>query len=175
MQRKNKYDSKKYRLVVRRTCSKVISQIIYSTMTGDKVLCAAESTELKAHGLTAGLTNYSACYATGLLLARRLLKQVGLADMYKPNSKGVRGVWVCSEYHDKECVFSCLLIWMRVRSALTSSSVTASHTRHSVLSSPAGKVVGQYPYRTQYSFAYAMLERVPCRGTGKQPALGITS
>jgi len=87
MQRKNKYDSKKYRLVARRTCSKIISQIIYSTMTGDKVLCAAESTELKAHGLTAGLTNYSACYATGLLLARRLLKQVGLADMYKANEK----------------------------------------------------------------------------------------
>jgi large subunit ribosomal protein L5e len=87
MQRKNKYDSKKYRFVVRRTCSKFITQVIYSTMTGDKVLCAAESTELKAHGLTAGLTNYSAAYCTGLLLARRLLKQVGLADMYKGNDK----------------------------------------------------------------------------------------
>jgi large subunit ribosomal protein L5e len=87
MQRKNKYDSKKYRFVVRRTCSKFICQIIYSTMTGDKVLCAAESSELKAHGLTAGLTNYSAAYCTGLLLARRLLKQVGLADMYKGNTK----------------------------------------------------------------------------------------
>jgi large subunit ribosomal protein L5e len=87
MQRKNKYDSKKYRFVVRRTCTKVIAQIIYSTMTGDKVLCAAESTELKSHGLTAGLTNYSAHYCTGLLLARRLLAQVGLADMYKGNAK----------------------------------------------------------------------------------------
>jgi large subunit ribosomal protein L5e len=86
-QRKNKYDSKKYRLVVRRTCTKIITQIIYSTMTGDKVLCAADSQELKAHGLTAGLTNYSACYATGLLLARRLLKQVGLAEEYKANGK----------------------------------------------------------------------------------------
>lgn len=55
-------------------------------MTGDRVLCAAESTELKRHGLTAGLTNYSAGYCTGLLLARRLLKQVGLADMYKQNT-----------------------------------------------------------------------------------------
>jgi len=85
-QDKNKYDSKKYRLVVRRTCTKFICQIIYSTMTGDRVLCAAESTELKRHGLTAGLTNYSAGYCTGLLLARRLLKQVGLADMYKQNT-----------------------------------------------------------------------------------------
>jgi large subunit ribosomal protein L5e len=85
-QDKNKYDSKKYRLVVRRTCSKVICQVIYATMTGDRVLCAADSSELKNHGVNAGLTNYAAHYATGLLLARRLLKQVGLADMYKSNS-----------------------------------------------------------------------------------------
>ena len=85
-QDKNKYDSKKYRLVVRRTCTKFIAQIIYSTMTGDRVFCAAESSELAHHGLTAGLTNYSAAYCTGLLLARRLLKQVGLAEMYKAPS-----------------------------------------------------------------------------------------
>jgi len=86
MQDKNKYDSKKYRLVARRTNAKIIAQIIYSTMTGDRVLCAADSTELKNHGLTAGLTNYASCYATGLLLSRRLLKQVGLGDMYGSNS-----------------------------------------------------------------------------------------
>jgi large subunit ribosomal protein L5e len=85
-QDKNKYDSRKYRLVARRTCTKIIAQIIYSTMTGDRVLAAADSNELRVHGLTAGLTNFSAAYATGLLLARRLLKQVGLADMYKTNS-----------------------------------------------------------------------------------------
>ena len=86
-QDKNKYESRKYRLVVRRTCSKIIGQIIYSTMTGDFVLCAAESSELKAHGLTAGLTNYSAAYCTGLLLARRLLKHVGLDSMYGANKE----------------------------------------------------------------------------------------
>jgi len=85
-QEKNKYDSKKYRLCVRRTNSKYIAQVIYATMRGDKVLCAADSTELKNFGgLTAGLTNWPAGYCTGLLLARRLLKQVGLADVYKPN------------------------------------------------------------------------------------------
>lgn len=51
-------------------------------MTGDRVLCAAESMELKTHGLTAGLSNYAAAYATGLLLSRRLLKKIGLADTY---------------------------------------------------------------------------------------------
>jgi len=54
-------------------------------MNGDRVMTAAESTELKQHGLTVGLTNYSAAYATGLLLARRLLKKVGLSDLYKIN------------------------------------------------------------------------------------------
>lgn len=82
-QDKNKYDSKKYRLVVRRTNARILTQIIYSTLTGDRVLCAAESDELKNHGLTAGLTNYASAYATGLLIARRLLKKVGLADDYK--------------------------------------------------------------------------------------------
>ena len=56
-------------------------------MQGDRVLCAAESDELKTYGVTAGLTNYAAAYCTGLLLARRLLKQVGLSDVYKPNDK----------------------------------------------------------------------------------------
>ena len=73
-QDKNKYDSKKYRLVVRRTNSRILTQVIYSTLTGDRVLCAAESDELRNHGLTAGLSNYSSAYATGLLIARRLLK-----------------------------------------------------------------------------------------------------
>jgi large subunit ribosomal protein L5e len=52
-------------------------------MTGDRVFCSAESDELKGFGLTAGLTNYSAAYCTGLLIARRLLKQVKLDGEYK--------------------------------------------------------------------------------------------
>jgi len=75
VQDKNKYNTPKYRLVARITCSKVIAQVIYATIQGDQVLCAAESTELKRFGLEAGLTNYAAAYATGLLVARRLLKK----------------------------------------------------------------------------------------------------
>lgn len=77
-QDKDKYNTHKYRFVVRRTNSKIICQIIYSTIQGDRVLCQALSTELPKFGITVGLKNYSAAYATGLLLARRLLKQVGL-------------------------------------------------------------------------------------------------
>lgn len=33
--------------------------------------------------MTAGLTNYASCYATGLLCARRLLKSIGLDKTYE--------------------------------------------------------------------------------------------
>jgi large subunit ribosomal protein L5e len=81
-QDRNKYDTAKYRLVARITCSRVICQVIYATISGDRVLCAADSTELKRYGLEAGLTNYAACYATGLLCARRLLHKTGLDKLY---------------------------------------------------------------------------------------------
>lgn len=82
-QDKNKYDSKKYRLVVRRTNRRVITQIIFATIKGDRVLCQSDTFELKKFGVEAGLTNYAAAYASGLLLARRLLTDLGMADMYK--------------------------------------------------------------------------------------------
>jgi len=109
-QEKNKYDSKKYRLVVRRTNARIMSQIIYSTMTGDRVFASAESDELKGHGLNAGLTNYSSAYCTGLLLARRLLKQIGLGDEYK-GTENVDGEYFNSSDNiegDKR-PFKCLL------------------------------------------------------------------
>jgi large subunit ribosomal protein L5e len=74
IQRKNKYNTPKWRFVVRRTNQKIVCQVVWSTIAGDRVKCAAESHELKRFGLTAGLTNYSAAYATGLLCARRLLQ-----------------------------------------------------------------------------------------------------
>jgi large subunit ribosomal protein L5e len=81
-QDKNKYQSPKYRLVVRFTNRYVICQVIYAEINGDKVLCSANSKELIKHGLTTGLKNYAAAYCTGLLLARRLLKQIGLDETY---------------------------------------------------------------------------------------------
>jgi len=49
---------------------------------------------LKKFGLTAGLTNYASAYATGLLLARRLLADKGLDKMYTGN-KDVNGEYYC--------------------------------------------------------------------------------
>jgi len=86
IQDKNKYNSPKYRLVVRFTNKDIVAQIIYAKLTGDIVLAAAYSHELPKYGMPVGLTNYAAAYATGLLLARRVLTKLNLADKYKGNS-----------------------------------------------------------------------------------------
>jgi large subunit ribosomal protein L5e len=86
-QDKSKYNTPKYRLVARITCSRVIAQVIYATIQGDKIVVAADSRELKRYGLEVGLTNYSACYATGLLAARRLLNKTGLDKIYSGAKK----------------------------------------------------------------------------------------
>ena len=59
--------------------------VVYATIQGDKVFCAADSQELRKYGLTTGLSNFASSYATGLLLARRLLQKVGLDNMYEGN------------------------------------------------------------------------------------------
>jgi len=84
-QDKNKYNSPKYRLVVRISNTDITTQIIYAKIEGDHVLAAAYSHELPRYGMPVGLTNYSAAYATGLLLSRRLLTKLKLADKYKGN------------------------------------------------------------------------------------------
>lgn len=78
----NKYGTPKFRLVVRFTNKDIIAQIIYAKVKGDVVLSAAYSHELPNYGIKTGLTNYAAAYATGLLLARRVLTQLKLADKY---------------------------------------------------------------------------------------------
>jgi len=82
IQDKTKYNAPKYRLVVRITNNDVICQIIYAKIIGDVTIVAAYSHELKHFGLTVGLTNYAAAYATGLLVARRLLKRFNLDTKY---------------------------------------------------------------------------------------------
>lgn len=79
-QAKNKYNSPKYRLVVRFTNRDIICQLITAELTGDKVFCAAYAHELKRYGISTGLTNWAAAYSTGLLLARRALKKLEIDE-----------------------------------------------------------------------------------------------
>ncbi|KAI9886958.1 MAG: 60S ribosomal protein L5 [Watsoniomyces obsoletus] len=82
-QAKNKYTAPKYRLVVRFTNRDIIAQIVTSEISGDKVFVAAYSHELKRYGVNHGLTNWAAGYATGLLIARRALKKLGLDEEFE--------------------------------------------------------------------------------------------
>jgi large subunit ribosomal protein L5e len=100
-QDKNKYNSPKYRLVVRFTNKFVQCSIVYAEIDGDKVICQASSAELPRYGLKCGLKNYSAAYCTGLLVARRLLTKLGLDGIYKGNEE-ITGEIVKSEMDGNE-------------------------------------------------------------------------
>jgi len=85
-QDKNKFNTPKYRLVVRISNRYVYCQIAWATIKGDQILCQASSKELPAkYGLPGaiGLKNWTAAYATGLLLARRVLKKLDLDKLYE--------------------------------------------------------------------------------------------
>ncbi|GLT91558.1 hypothetical protein SLE2022_094410 [Rubroshorea leprosula] len=84
-QDKNKYNTPKYRFVVRFTNKDIIAQVVSANIAGDMVLAAAYAHELPCYGLEVGLTNYAAAYCTGLLLARRVLKMLEMDDEYQGN------------------------------------------------------------------------------------------
>jgi len=82
LQDKTKFNAPKYRLVVRITNKDIIAQIVHAKIDGDYVLQSAYSHELPVFGLKHGLSNYAACYCTGLLLARRTLTKLKIADKF---------------------------------------------------------------------------------------------
>ncbi|EKX30868.1 large subunit ribosomal protein L5e, cytoplasmic [Guillardia theta CCMP2712] len=85
-QDKNKFNTPKYRMIVRTSNRYVYCQIAWATTKGDRILAAACSKELPLkYGLpgAVGLKNWTACYATGFLLARRVLKKLNLDELYK--------------------------------------------------------------------------------------------
>ncbi|KAK3865129.1 hypothetical protein Pcinc_029244 [Petrolisthes cinctipes] len=83
VQAKNKYNTPKHRMIVRITNTDVIAQIAYARIEGDVVIASAYAHELPDYGIKIGLTNYAACYCTGLLLARRVLKKFNLDKLYE--------------------------------------------------------------------------------------------
>jgi large subunit ribosomal protein L5e len=87
VQDKNKYNTPKYRLIVRFTNKDIIAQIAYSRIEGDVIVSAAYAHELTQYGIKVGLTNYASAYATGLLLARRHLQKLKLDSTYKGTEK----------------------------------------------------------------------------------------
>jgi len=81
-QDKNKYNSPKYRFVVRFSNKDITCQVMSSKIAGDVCHTAAYAHELARYGLPVGHTNYAAAYCTGLLCARRLLQKYSLDSQF---------------------------------------------------------------------------------------------
>ncbi|XP_057326881.1 60S ribosomal protein L5 [Microplitis mediator] len=109
IQDKNKYNTPKYRLIVRFSNKNITCQIAYSRIEGDRIVCAAYSHELPKYGVKVGLTNYAAAYCTGLLLARRLLKQLGLDKLYTGTTEVTGDEYNVEELDEGPGAFRCYL------------------------------------------------------------------
>jgi len=108
-QDKNKYNTHKYRLVVRFTNKDIVCQVVYSSISGDVVVAAAYANELPNYGLKVGLNNYSAAYCVGLLVARRVLTKFGLADTYVGQEEPDGTDYNVEEADDGPRPFHCIL------------------------------------------------------------------
>jgi len=109
IQDKNKYNTPKYRLVVRFSNTTVTTQIVYARIEGDVVLSAAYSSELPKYGVKVGLSNYAAAYCTGLLLARRLLKKLKLDGVYAGVKEASGAEYYVENVDGKPGAFQCFL------------------------------------------------------------------
>jgi len=118
LQDKNKYGTPKYRFVVRFTNKDIICQIFSAGLTHDSCLAAAYSHELQRYGIKLGLTNYSAAYCTGLLLARRLNTKLKLD--YEGNTEDL-GEYYEVEANEEGAAPFCALLDVGLKRATTGS------------------------------------------------------
>jgi len=109
VQAKNKYNTPKYRMVVRFTKTDIICQIIHAEIRGDIVHTAAYGHELPRYGVKIGLTNYSAAYCVGLLLARRHLKKLNLDATYQGVSEVTGDDYIVEPVDGAPSPFRCVL------------------------------------------------------------------
>jgi len=109
VQVKNKYNTPKYRMIVRFTNKDITCQIAYARIVGDMIICAAYAHELPKYGVKVGLTNYAAAYCTGLLLARRLLKKFNMDELYQGQTEVDGDEYYVEDADDGPGAFRCYL------------------------------------------------------------------
>lgn len=108
-QDKNKYNTPKYRLIVRLSNRDITAQIAYARIEGDRIVCAAYSHELPRYGVKVGLTNYAAAYCTGLLVARRILNKLGMESLYAGCTDVTGEEYLVEHLDDGPAPFRCYL------------------------------------------------------------------
>jgi len=146
-QDKNKYNNRKYRLIVRFTNSKVICQVAYATIAGDRIVSQANSTELTKYGVPVGHKNYAAAYCTGLLAARRTLKKFGQDEMIKGKEELNGEEYHIEEEETEKRPFKCILdvgirrtcVGARMWGALKGAADGGLHVPHSARNFPGFK------------------------------------
>jgi len=166
-QDKNKFNNRKYRFVVRFTNKRCITSCVYATLRGDVVVASAASNELTHFGIPVGHKNYAAAYATGLLLARRVLKKFGLDEKFKGKEE-IDG----EEYHvededNEQRPFKCILdvglrrtcVGHRMWGALKGAVDGGLHIPHSAKNFPGFKPAEEKGAESEYD-AEAHKERI---------------
>jgi len=146
-QDKNKFNNRKYRLVVRFTNSRCICQVAYATIRGDFVIASASSKDLTHFGIPVGHTNYAAAYATGLLCARRVLKKMELADTFKGKETLDGDEYHVEDEEGERRPFKCILdvgirttcVGARMWGALKGAVDGGLHVPHSTKNFPGYK------------------------------------
>jgi large subunit ribosomal protein L5e len=146
-QDKNKYNNKKYRLIVRFSNTKVICQVAYATISGDKIVSQATSTELTKYGVPMGHKNYAAAYCTGLLVARRTLKKFGQDDKIKGKEEIDGEEFHVEEEETDQRPFKCILdvgirrtqVGARMWGALKGAADGGLHVPHNTKNFPGFK------------------------------------
>jgi large subunit ribosomal protein L5e len=109
VQDKNKYNTPKYRMIVRFTNKDIICQIAYARIEGDVIVGAAYSHELPRYGVKVGLTNYAAAYCTGLLLGRRILEKFKLDTVYQGQTEVTGEQFQVESVDGQPGAFRCFL------------------------------------------------------------------
>jgi len=166
-QDKNKYNNKKYRLIVRFSNTKVICQVAYATISGDKIVSQATSTELTKYGVPMGHKNYAAAYCTGLLVARRTLKKFGQDDTIKGKEEIDGEEFHVEEEETDQRPFKCILdvgirrtqVGARMWGALKGAADGGLHVPHSAKNFPGFKPAEEKGADPEYD-AEAHKERI---------------
>jgi len=109
VQDKNKYNTPKYRMIVRFTNKDIICQIAYARIEGDVIVGAAYAHELPRYGVKVGLTNYAAAYCTGLLLGRRILEKFKLDTIYQGQTEVTGEQFQVESVDGQPGAFRCFL------------------------------------------------------------------
>jgi len=166
-QDKNKFNTRKYRLIVRFTNSKVICQVAYATIRGDMIVAAATSKELTKFGVPVGHKNYAAAYCTGLLAARRVLKKFELDEKFKGKEEIDGEEYHVEDEENEQRPFKCILdvgirrtcVGARMWAALKGAADGGLHIPHTSKNFPGYKAPEEKGAEGEYD-AEAHKERI---------------